>query len=242
MPLNITDHDITSRLPRTPEKRSIAELHSRLIAAGHQITIRSLQRRLISLTRTHPIVSDVRSKPYGWSISADAKIALGELSVQEAVALKLSERYLLEAMPDDLLSDLSGYFAQANSKLKHDSLYSSWLEKVRVVSANQPLHKPVVARNILAVAYDGVLKGQMLNVTYRGSGGTKTKNYDIHPLAIIVRGSVSYLVAQFPWATDVSLMALHRFTAVKATGKKALKLILILMTLLRMDVWDSYPQ
>ena len=220
MPLNITDHDITSRLPRAPGKRSIAELHSRLTAAGHQITIRSLQRRLISLTRTHPIVSDVRSKPYGWSISADAKNAFGELSVQEAVALKLSERYLRDAMPDDLIGDLSGYFARANSKLKHESLYSAWLEKVRVVPANQPLHKPEVARNILTAAYDGVLKGQMLNVSYRGAGVAKAKNYDIHPLAIIVRGNVSYLVAQFPWANEVSLMALHRFISVKATAEK----------------------
>ncbi len=223
MPQNTTAHDIISLLPRSPEKRSVPQLHSRLSAAGQQITMRSLQRRLLSLMRTYPIVCDERSKPYGWSISADAKIALGELSVQEAVALKLSERYLQEAMPDDLLSDLSGYFAQANSKLKHDSLYSSWLEKVRVVSANQPLHKPKVARNILTVAYDGVLKGQMLNVSYRGAGVSKAKNYDIHPLAIIVRGSVSYLVAQFPWANDVSLMALHRFTSVKATAEKSTK-------------------
>jgi predicted DNA-binding transcriptional regulator YafY len=221
MSQNITDHDIISRLPRAPEKRSIPALHSRLGAAGHRITMRSLQRRLISLMRAHPIICDDSSKPYGWSISADSKIALGELSVQEAVALKLSERYLREAMPADLLSDLVGYFAQANAKLKHASLYSAWLEKVRVVSANQPLLKPYVARNILAVAYDGVLKGQMLNVTYRGAGIAKAKTYDIHPLAIIVRGSVSYLVAQFPWASDVSLMALHRFTSVKATAEKS---------------------
>ena len=149
MSQNITDHDIISRLPRAPEKRSIPALHSRLIAAGHQITMRSLQRRLISLMRAHPIVCDDSSKPYGWSISADTKLALGELSVQEAVALKLSERYLREAMPEDLLSDLNSYFVQANSKLKHESLYSAWLEKVRMVPANQPLRKPEVARNIL---------------------------------------------------------------------------------------------
>ncbi len=221
MSQNITDHDIISRLPRAPEKRSIPALHARLVAAGQQITMRSLQRRLLSLMRAHPIVCDDSSKPYGWSISADTKLALGELSVQEAVALKLSERYLREAMPDDLLGDLSGYFSLANAKLKHESLYSAWLEKVRMVPANQPLRKPEVARNILAVAYDSVLKSQMLNVTYRGASAAKAKNYDIHPLGIIVRGSVSYLVAQFPWATEVSLMALHRFTAVKATAEKS---------------------
>lgn len=221
MPQNITDHDIISRLPRAPEKRSIPALHSRLAAAGQRITMRSLQRRLVSLMRTHPIVCDDRSKPYGWAITADTKLAIGELSIQEAVALKLSERYLSDAMPTDLLSDLSGYFAQADAKLRHESLYRAWLGKVRVVPANQPLRKPHVPRNILSSTYDGVLKGQMLNVSYRTTTGAKAKHYDIHPLAIIVRGSLSYLVAQFPWSSDVSLMALHRFIEVKVSTEKS---------------------
>ena len=42
----------------------------------------------------------------------------------------------------------------------------------------------------------------------------------VEPLAIIVRGSVTYLVAIFPWAQDVTLMALHRFSAVRQTERK----------------------
>lgn len=218
MSQTLTDHDIISRLPRAPEKRSIPDLHKRLAAAGHQITARSLQRRLISLAKTYPIASDERSKPYGWSIMADTKLAMGELSVQEAVALKLGESHLRETMPADLLEDLKGYFAQAESKLKHASLYAAWLKKIRVVPANQPLQKPVVARNIHANAYEGVLKGLVLDVVYQGSSG-KAKRYDIHPLAIVVRGNVTYLVARFSWASDVSLMALHRFRSISLTDE-----------------------
>ena len=219
MSQTLTDHDIISRLPRAPEKRSVAELLARLNAAGYQITARSLQRRLHSLARSHPLQCDDRDKPFGWSISTDGKVAMGELSVQEAVALKLSERYLGEAMPADLLNDLKSYFSQADSKLKHESLYRAWLEKIRVVPASQPMIKPVVARNIHANAYEGVLKGVVLNVTYRGPHAAKAKNYDVHPLAIVVRGSVTYLVARFLWAEDVSLMALHRFVSIKVTDE-----------------------
>ena len=222
MSQTLTDHDIISRLPRAPEKRSVAELLARLNTAGHQITARSLQRRLHSLTRSHPLQCDDRDKPFGWSILADGKVALGELSVQEAVALKLSERYLGEAMPADLLGDLKSYFSQADAKLKHESLYREWLEKIRVVPASQPMIKPVVARNIHANAYEGVLKRLALNVTYRGANAAKAKTYDIHPLAIVVRGSITYLIARFPWADDedASLMALHRFTSIRLTGEK----------------------
>lgn len=139
------------------------------------------------------------------------------MSTQEALALKLAQRYLGDALPSEVLDDLKQYFHQADSKLKDESLYRAWLGKVRLIPASQPLLKPTTARNVLAGAYAGVLSGTVLNVTYRQRGADKAKIYDIEPLAIIVRGSVTYLVAVFPWAQDVTLMALHRFSAVRQT-------------------------
>ena len=222
MSQTLTDHDIISRLPRAPEKRSVAELLARLNTAGYQITARSLQRRLHSLARSHPLQCDERDRTFGWSISVDGKVALGELSVQEAVALKLSERYLSEAMPTDLLNDLKGYFSQANVKLKHESLYRAWLEKIRVVPASQPMLQPVVARNIHANAYEGVLKGMVLNVTYRSPASVQSKTYDIDPLAIVLRGNVTYLIARNPrFSPDDNIVwyALHRFQSIQLTAE-----------------------
>ena len=93
-------------LPRSPEKRSTPELLARLAASGHTMTPRSLQRRLMSLLIKHTIVCDDRAKPYGWSIAPQAPPTLGAMSVQEAVTLKLAERYLREAIPADLLEVL----------------------------------------------------------------------------------------------------------------------------------------
>ena len=216
----LSDFDLITLLPRAPEKRSTPELLSRLTAAGHQLTPRSLQRRLASLSLTQPVVCDDRSKPFGWSIASTAPANLGIMSIQEALALKLAQRYLGEALPMAVLDDLKQYFQQADVKLKDESLYRAWLGKVRLLPASQPLLKPATARNVLAGAYLGVLRGTVLNVTYRQRGADKTKTYDIEPLAIIVRGSVTYLVAVFPWAQDVKLMALHRFSAVRQTEQK----------------------
>jgi len=218
--LVISDFDLLSLLPRAPEKRSTPEILTRLAAAGHSLTPRSLQRRLNTLSATHPMECDDRSKPYGWSISSTAPTSLGELSVQEAVTLKLAERYLVEAIPAELLDDLKRYFQQADRKLKNESLYRAWLGKVRLVPGNQPLGKPEVARNVMTNAYAGVLRQTVLNVTYRVRRGATAKTYDVEPLAIVVRGSVTYLVAQFPWADDVTLMALHRFDSIRATDHK----------------------
>ena len=220
MPTKLSDHDILSLLPRAPEKRSTTELRNRLAAAGRDITPRSLQRRLIALSSTHAVVSDERGKPFGWSVAADSPANLGELSVQEAVALKLSEGFLKTAMPPDLLIDLKHHFAQADSKLKDQSLYRAWLERFRVIPANQSLEPPTIARNIQARVYEAVLKGVVLNVSYRKRGTAPAKSYDIEPLALVVRGNVTYLIALFPRAAndDVSMFPLHRILTATPTN------------------------
>lgn len=218
--MSLSDFDVIALLPRAPEKRSTPELLSRLAAAGHRLTPRSLQRRLASLSLSQPIVCDDRSKPFGWSLESTAPANLGTLSTQEALALKLAQRYLGDALPAEVMDDLKQYFHQADAKLKDESLYRAWLGKVRLLPASQPLLKPNTARNLLAVAYIGVLRGTVLNVTYRQRGADKAKTYDVEPLAIIVRGRVTYLVAIFPWAQDATLMALHRFSSVRQTERK----------------------
>ena len=216
----ISDFDVLGLLPRFPEKRSTPDLLLRLAAAGHTLTPRSLQRRLISLSQSHPISCDDRSKPYGWSIAANASPTFGEMSVQEAIALKLAEQYLQQAIPTELTDDLKHYFKQADQTLKGESLYRAWLNKVRLVSATQPLASPIIARNLLANAYTGVLRGTVLAVSYATRDAEMPKSYEIEPLAIVVRGAVTYLVAKFPWANDVNLLALHRFKTIRNTDIK----------------------
>jgi len=216
--MTLTDHDILTLLPRAPGKRSTSELFTRLAAAGHRITVRSLQRRLLSLLNSHPAITcDDRNKPFGWSISQKTPSNLGEMSVQEAVALKLSERYLKDALPIDSLDDLKHYFTQADLKLKHESLYRAWLDKVRIVPAHQLLAQPKVARNLMALIYDGVLTGKVLDVTYAARNAAKQSSYAIEPLALVIRGNVTYLLALFPNKDDITRMPLHRFKSVNVT-------------------------
>ena len=61
------------------------------------------------------------------------------MSTQEAVALKLAERYLRDAIPADLLDGLKHYFNQADAKLKDTSLYRAWLNKIQLIPASQSL-------------------------------------------------------------------------------------------------------
>lgn len=55
-----------SMLPRGPRRIDAATLAERLRAKGYDVHRRTIQRDLVELARLFPIVSDDRTKPYGW--------------------------------------------------------------------------------------------------------------------------------------------------------------------------------
>jgi hypothetical protein len=214
--MSITDHELLALLPRAPAKRTTTEICERLARSGHTITARSVQRRLINLSANFPVVSDERSKPFGWSIEKDAPPSLGVISLQEAISLKMGQRYLSEALPVEIIDDLKPYFKLADTKLKESKLYQAWMDKVRIISPVQSLVKPPIGRNLLTACYGGVLKECRLQVSYQRES-SEIKSYEVDPLAIVLRGPVTYLVVRFSKSTEPSLLALQRIKSAKVT-------------------------
>ena len=60
-------------IPRFPEKTFTNKIKDELSDLGYETTIRTIQRDLIELSRSFPLVSDERSYPFGWSWKKDAK-------------------------------------------------------------------------------------------------------------------------------------------------------------------------
>ena len=61
------------RIPRYPEKITTEEITSRLEADGFPVTIRTVQRDLIALSRIFPLVSEEKNRPFGWSWQKNAR-------------------------------------------------------------------------------------------------------------------------------------------------------------------------
>lgn len=61
-------------LPRAPRRIDTATLAEGLRARGLEVHRRTIQRDLIELSAVFPIVSDDRSKPYGWRWAQDADL------------------------------------------------------------------------------------------------------------------------------------------------------------------------
>ncbi len=61
-------------LPKGPRRIDTATLAERLRGRGFDVHRRTIQRDLVELAGVFPIVSDARSKPYGWRWSDDAEL------------------------------------------------------------------------------------------------------------------------------------------------------------------------
>ena len=202
-------------VPRAPAKISAKELCERLCAADFQIAKRTIERDLRELSQVFPIVVDKRDKPYGWSWLRDASsFDLPGLTVPEALTLTLVEQHLRHHLPPLTIDALRPHFrsaARALSTVDESAPSRAWLDKVRSVPPLQPLLSPHIDEECQRNVYLALMQDRQLKLHYRKRDADAPTVYaSVHPLAVVQRGSVVYLVCMFDRYDDVRTIALHR--------------------------------
>ena len=185
-------------IPRHPRRISATDLHTQLSADGYKIAKRTVERDLQTLSSIFPLVADERAKPYGWSWHQDAPaFDLPGLSNSEALTLLLAREHLAALLPASTLTQLRPHFWMAESKLASLGEHSGaadWMDKVRVIPATQPLLAPQIDADVQATINDALLLGKQVQVSYRKRDADADETYPIHPLGLVQRGQVLYLV------------------------------------------------
>ena len=201
-------------IPRYPRKTTARELVERLRAEEYVITKRTVERDLAALSGLFPLLSDERRKPFGWSWQKDApQFSLPGMSPLQAMVLTLAHTHLRPLLPAHLLKPLQPYFQQADSTLRHalgKRRVASWNKRVAVVQPTQPLLPPKVNDTAVATVHEALAKEHRLELRYRNRSAGKTVSYRVHPLGLIYRGMLGYLVCTIGDYTDPRLLALHR--------------------------------
>lgn len=201
-------------IPRHPRRISATDLHAQLSADGYKVAKRTVERDLQTLSSIFPLVADERAKPYGWSWHQDAPaFDLPGLSNSEALTLLLAREHLAALLPASTLAQLRPHFRMAESKLAAFGEHSGaadWMDKVRVIPATQPLLAPRIDGDIQATINDALLLGKQVQVTYRKRDAGADETYPIHPLGLVQRGQVLYLVCTIKTYPHLRLLALHR--------------------------------
>ena len=211
-------------IPRHPHKITARSLHEKLRAEQFDVTKRTVERDLLSLSEMFPLVSDDRDRPFGWSWSKDAPVFnLPGLSHTEALTLAMVEQHLNTLLPSSTLQQLQPYFDAAKqhlSSIPQSERARSWLNKIRTVPPSQPLLPPNIKPAVQQTVYEALLADRQLNIKYLKRGEEKAKEYRIHPIAAVQRGHITYLYCRFSDYEDLRTLAVHRIQAATMLDEK----------------------
>jgi predicted DNA-binding transcriptional regulator YafY len=205
-------------IPRPPWRTEVAELVRRLAEDGFPTTHRTVERDLQRLAGQFPLVAETSAKPYGWSWAHDANFPFSpRLSASQGVALLLSRMHLRGLLPVPMFDDLAPVFEQAEREIASTG-WKDWHRHTAVMPTGMATIAPTVRRSVVDAIHHALAVKRCVVGTYRSKGNDEPKEMKIHPLGILLRGPVQYLVCTLRDYNDIRHLALHRFTEVGPSG------------------------
>ena len=214
-------------IPRSPRKTFTREIKDKLADRGFEIDERSIQRDLVALERTLPLVCDSRDKPYGWSWAKSSEgIQAPAMDPVEALTLSLAEQYLEPLMPKASFKRIGIFFDRANAVLKEQSpkLINRWRQRVRVLPEMLRFKRPKINSKVEQALYEAAFEGLQIKAMYRKRGEIKSDLRHIHPLGLVMKGNINYLICMMEEdKVQPRYLPLHRFEKVEILKRKAVE-------------------
>lgn len=203
---------------------TVSDIVNDLKEQGYAVETHTIRRDMKSLLDTHQHLecndnSNGNGKAknglaFGYRWYGRDQFANGGITLPEALSLVMVERYLSQSLPVLLSRPLHDIFSRAHQvlELHKKSQITHWPEKICVVQPTQPLIAPDVKPTVLAAVHEALLSDKQLQVTYSSTQQNRndSKEYILHPLGLIQRGSVTYLAAMANDYEDAFFYALHR--------------------------------
>lgn len=209
------------RVPRAPRKITTKELQAYLREQEDmKVTERTIQRDLLALVEHLPLLCDDRNKPFGWSFSKDADLSIAAMDANTAITLDMVQRFLTKLMPSQALDSLRPQMEAAQKHLGQGMRGKTrWSDKVAMLPRGLPLIPAPVNLPVLEAVYTALLENRAMDVI-RYSPDRPER---IHPLGIVHRGPVIYLLCGFWDYPEVRQVALHRIQKVRVLDEPCKK-------------------
>lgn len=212
------------QIPRHPRRIDAQTMKVRLENQGMDVSLRTIQRDLHKMAIVFPIQGD-QSKPQGWGWREGVgQLDIPSMDPHTALTFNLVEMYLQKLLPPTTLKHLQPWFQAAQGVADAQaSSVSKWRDKLRVIPHTQHMIAPRIDSSIQALVYDGVLLERQLEITYAAITKGERKTYAVHPLALVVREQVVYLVCTVKDYQEPRYLAIHRISAAKLLDLNAKK-------------------
>lgn len=203
-------------VPREPRFISTQQLQDALADAGHEVTLRTIQRDLQKLSAYFPLVQNSptgRGKTgLGWAFARDSQsLTFPVLGSAAALTLSMALQHLQQLLPAQALRHLEPLKKEAESLLASHSTgqFQSWMDKVRT-APQHALLPPQVGTDVMDLVYQALLENRQLCATYKGKPGRV-----IHAYGLVQQGHTLYLLCRFYEFDDIRVTALHRYADVE---------------------------
>ncbi|MCP4753903.1 MAG: WYL domain-containing protein, partial [Proteobacteria bacterium] len=102
----------------------------------------------------------------------------------------------------------------------HSTHFGRWHEKIRIIPRGQGLIPAPVDPKVLEVVYEALLQERQFQAEYRAREASASKTYRVHPLGLVFRHEIVYLVCTIKDYDDVVHLALHRFKSAEPIPAK----------------------
>ena len=206
--------EILKLIPSRGVGITAGELTETLLELGFKVSKRTIERDLQDLSTSFGLICNDKARPYGWRWPDGVGHPFPALTVAEAVSINIVERLARHLLPQAVLQVLEPQFRKACKKLESlgaANNLTSWRDKIRVRPPGLPLLPPIINRDIQETIQNAVLNECQLQADYQAAGSTESRLLVLHPLGMVQRGLVTYLLATAFEYDDVRLYAMHRF-------------------------------
>jgi predicted DNA-binding transcriptional regulator YafY len=200
------------------------DLAEKLSHAGFEISKRTIERDLQDLSLVFPLMCNDKGMPYGWHSMPGASSDLPAIGLSDALSLHVVEDLVRPLLPASVLAALEPRFPQARQKLAalaSESPAARWTEKVRQVAPTLPLLPPRITEGVLETVQAALLADEQLDALYQRPGADAPARQRLHPLALVQRGPITYLIATAFRYDELRLYAVHRIYEAMRTGEPA---------------------
>lgn len=205
-------------IPREPRTITSVDLTNRLRLDGYDVTLRTVQRDLNTLSTLFSLRNRVEEGKNGWFWAKDAPpLTVPGLDTNTALAFVVVEEHARALLPPSTVQYLEPYFELAASALENGpaSKLIKWKDKVRVVPQGQALIPPDVDKTVADTILTALLNDHRIRASYRKRDALTAKEYDLAPVGFVVRHNAAYLVAYSGDKTTPQQFALHRFESAR---------------------------
>jgi predicted DNA-binding transcriptional regulator YafY len=211
-------------IPREPNAIGTAELTRKLRDEGYRMDVRTIQRDLEKLCTLFPLTCSTQGKANRWFWPKEAQVMdLPGMDPPTALAFRLAEEHLLPLLPRTTLKYLEPHFRRARALLEPtaQSSLGLWPDKVYRVGRGPHLPPPPIAPEVHDAVCQALLHGKQLTLRYRAKEAQETKTYPVHPLGLVFREGLVYLVCTVKDYTDPRHLPLHRMLSAKVQDEMA---------------------